>query len=378
MEKQHPENLFELFDHLDKRGIPKSLYWKYIGPFLQSKSRKLHIPVHGIFELTPLCNFDCKMCYVHINNCQLSGRKLLTSKKWKELADSAYKNGLRSLALTGGECLIYPDFDDLYVYLVSSGIKVYIMSNGYCIDQKIKLFEEFKPAGIQISLYGSSDEAYEAVTGVRAFSKVYDNTVRIRDAGFRLSISITPSIFMRDDIEAVISLAEGLHVKYGVNPQLTVPREETGRNKEDLSVDDYINIYHFLSLIHHEDLKTIDWSKVPEPNHGGQQRYGIRCGAGRSSFGIKYDGSMCPCLSLDNIVAKPFEIGFESAWKQINDAADEYELPLECGDCAYQKQCLSCVAIHNGAPIPGHCDPTVCERMKRLVQEGFIPLKNLC
>ena len=378
MENQLPENLFELFDHLDKRGIPESLYWKYIGPFLQSKSRKLHIPVHGVFELTPLCNFDCKMCYVHLNGFQLSDGKLLSVKKWKELADSAQKNGLLSLALTGGECLIYPDFDDIYVYLVSSGIKVYIMSNGYYIDKKMKLFEEFRPAGIQISLYGSSEETYEAVTGVRAFTKVYDNIVRIRDAGFRLSISITPSTFMRDDVKAIINLAEGLHVKYGVNPQLTVPREETGRKKEDLSVNDYLNIYHYLSTIHHNDLITIDWDKVPEPNHDGSQRFGIRCGAGRSSFGIKYDGSMCPCLSLDKIVAKPLEVGFELAWKQINTAAEEYTLPFECGDCIYQKQCLSCVAIHNDSPIPGHCNPDVCERMKRLVQEGFLPLKSIC
>ena len=146
----------------------------------------------------------------------------------------------------------------------------------------------------------------------------------------------------------------------------------------DLKLDEYLDIYRFLSGIHHEDLRTVDPSVLPEVNRGGQQRYGIRCGAGRSSFGIKYDGSMCPCLSLDQITAKPLEVGFEEAWKQICEAADAYPLPLECGDCVYQKQCLSCVAIHRDAPVPGHCDPAVCERMKRLAQEGFVPLKNLC
>ena len=339
----------------------------------------MHVPLHGIFELTPLCNFNCKMCYVHLDKKQFSGHNLLPVSQWKQLADFARDAGMMTLALTGGECLTYPDFDELYIHLVSSGVKVLIMSNGYFIDKnRIKLFQEYKPLMIQVSIYGSSEDAYERVTGVRAFSRVYENILNIRDAGLKISLSITPSKYMRNDIENLINLAEKIHIKYGVNPQLMLPREETGRTKEDLSVDEYLNIYRFLKSIHNEDIHTVDWSRIPEENHGGPQRYGIRCGAGRSSFGIKYDGTMCPCLSLTEITAQPLKIGFENAWAQINSAAEKYALPLECGDCIYQKRCLSCVAVHKSAPVAGHCDPSVCERMKKLVQEGFIPLKNIC
>ena len=378
-EGQHPNNLFELFEQLEKRGIPQNLHWKYIKQFLESKSRRLHIPIHGVFELTPLCNFNCKMCYVHLCNNQFDINNTLSVDTWKKLADSAYHVGTRYIALTGGECMIYPNFDELYIYLVTNGISVSIMSNGYFIDKRrIEMFKRFSPAVIQISIYGSSDIGYEAVTGVRAFSRVYENIVNVRDAGLPIRLAITPSIYMRNDIEALIRMAENLELKYNVNPQLRLPRKETGRIKEDLAIEDYLNIYRFLSSIHHENLTSVDSSKVPEENHGGPQRYGIRCGAGRSSFGIKYDGSMCPCLALDKITAKPLEIGFENAWKQINTVAEEYAIPLECGDCIYRKHCLSCVAIHESAPLPGHCDPVVCERMKKLAQEGFIPLKDIC
>lgn len=379
MDSQRPNNLLELLDLLDKRGIPKSQHWKYIGRFLESKSRRMHIPTHGVFELTPLCNFDCKMCYVHLGKQQFADQDLLSVKQWKQLADSAHSAGMLTIALTGGECLTYPDFDELYKYLILSGIKVYIMSNGYSIDKKrIDFFKEYKPSKIKISIYGSSNDTYEAVTGVRAFDRVYENIVSIRDAGLNVSLSITPSKYMRNDIENLINLAESLHIKYGVNPQLMLPREETGRIKEDLSLDEYLNIYRFLKSIHHEDIHAVDWARIPEENHGGPQRYGIRCGAGRSSFGIKYDGTMCPCLSLTEITAQPLAIGFEKAWAQISSAAENYALPLECGDCIYRKHCLSCVAVHKSAPMAGHCDPLVCERMKKLVQEGFIPLKNIC
>lgn len=379
MDIQQPRNLIELLDYLKKKGIPESLHYRYIGPFLETKSRSLHIPVHGIFELTPLCNFSCRMCYVHLSSQQFSGRKLLPVEQWKQLADAARSAGMRTIALSGGECLTYPGFDDLYIHLVSSGLRVYVMTNGYYLDnRRLALFKDYKPSHIQISIYGSSEDAYEKVTGVRAFARVHENIINVRDAGLSLSLAITPSIHMRDDVETLIRLAESLHVKYGVNPQLMQPRNETGRSKEDISLDDYMSIYHLLSSIHHEDLKTVDWSEVPKENTEGPQRYGIRCGAGRSSFAINYDGTMSPCNSLDEIKAEPLKIGFDQAWQQISNAAEKYPIPFECGDCVYQKHCLSCVAVHNSAPVQGHCDPTVCARTRRLVQEGFIPLKNIC
>ena len=378
MENEYPENLFGLLELLERKGVDKSLYRKYITRFLEEKSRKLHKPIHCIFELTPLCNFDCKMCYVHLSSSQVFGKKLLSLSQWKKLASSAREAGVVTLALTGGECLTYPDFDDLYVFLVSLGFRVFIMSNGYLIDKKLELFREYKPAGIQISIYGSSDTLYEKVTGVRAYKKVHENIMKIHDTDIPLRLSITPSAYMRDDVITLIQMAEKIHLKYGVNPQLLQPRAETNRCKEDLSLEEYLDIYRYLNAIHHKDLKTRDINEVPIENHNGPQRYGIRCGAGRSSFGIKYDGSMCPCLSLDKITVRPLEIGFEDAWKKISDAADQYPLPFECGDCVYRNHCLSCVAIHDSAPVPGHCDPRVCERMKRLVQEGFIPLEQIC
>ena len=379
MNHNEPNNLFELLDSLAKKGVKDQDRWKYIGPFLQKKARKLHIPISGSFELTPLCNFDCKMCYVHLGSDQFDKRNLLSLDQWKNIADMAKTAGMQSLTLTGGECLTYPDFDELYIYLISKKTKVSILSNGYLLDEsKIKLFKEYEPSSIHISLYGSSEESYEAVTGVRAFHKVIDNIIRIKDAGFKLTIAITPSYYMRNDLEPTIRLAESLGAKVGINPQLMQPRENTGRERKDLTIDEYLRIYQLVSDLHHEERKPIDWKDIPEESHSETQRFGIRCGAGRSSFDIRYDGRMFPCLSLDEFSVKPLEIGFETAWKLINEYSEGYPIPLECGDCIYQRNCLSCVAVHQSAPQAGHCDPVVCERMKRLVKEGFIPLRNIC
>ena len=79
MDKQNPNSLIEYIDILEQEGIPKDEHWRYVGQFLERKSRRLYLPVHGNFELTPLCNFDCKMCYIHLSGTQYEEHHLLHS-----------------------------------------------------------------------------------------------------------------------------------------------------------------------------------------------------------------------------------------------------------------------------------------------------------
>ena len=41
------------------------------------KARENDTPISGYFELTPLCNLDCKMCYVHLSDPAVKERMLL-------------------------------------------------------------------------------------------------------------------------------------------------------------------------------------------------------------------------------------------------------------------------------------------------------------
>lgn len=39
-----------------------------ISRYMHQKGIKYGIPVSGSFELTPRCNFNCQMCYVHMTD----------------------------------------------------------------------------------------------------------------------------------------------------------------------------------------------------------------------------------------------------------------------------------------------------------------------
>ena len=48
------------------------------------KARRECIPINGLFELTPLCNFRCRMCYVRLDPADMveHGRIHLQTNGW--------------------------------------------------------------------------------------------------------------------------------------------------------------------------------------------------------------------------------------------------------------------------------------------------------
>lgn len=79
---------------------------------LYQKAEKNKIPLHGTFELSPICNFSCRMCYVRKTAKEIaaSGRKMMTLEQWIHLGQKARDAGMLYLLLTGGEPLLWPDF----------------------------------------------------------------------------------------------------------------------------------------------------------------------------------------------------------------------------------------------------------------------------
>lgn len=112
--------------------------------FLYRKATAMQIPLSGTFELSPVCNFSCRMCYVRKTQKEVndSSRKILTLDDWLRIAREAREEGLMYLLLTGGEPLLWPDFWPLYEELIDMGFLISINTNGSLIDDRA--IERFK------------------------------------------------------------------------------------------------------------------------------------------------------------------------------------------------------------------------------------------
>ena len=70
MNEAKPGSLRELLAQLNSKGLYDYRRYETVRRFLNFKARDKGVPISGSFELTPLCNFDCKMCYMHLTTEQ--------------------------------------------------------------------------------------------------------------------------------------------------------------------------------------------------------------------------------------------------------------------------------------------------------------------
>lgn len=361
---------------LKQNNVNPALHEWSVRYFLDVRARKRGIPLKGTFEITPLCNLDCKMCYVHLNAEQLRGQKLLPAEDWEKIMSEAIAAGMMYACLTGGECLTHPDFDRLYLYLHSRGVQVSILTNAVLLDEaRVEFFKQHPPAAIQFTLYGYDEETYERVTGRRMFARVMENIRRADAAKLPLIMTVTPNEYLGADDERLVRFAASTGIDFHVNSSLMTPRQETGRSDgfKDITIDDYMRLFRLERELKGSYQPVECAEDLPEP--GGETAEaprGLRCGGGRSSFNVSWDGSLFPCNRLHHIFAKPLETGFAQAWQQIHAAAENYPLPCECESCPYQPAARPCAAAHGDT---GHADPAQCDWCRALVKAGLAKLK---
>ena len=376
---EEPRDGYEFLKQLEKEKGKELNRYREFNHFLDRKAREKGIPILGQFELTPLCNFSCKMCYVHLTKAQMQERNLLTVEDWKDLIHQAWKAGMIDATLTGGECLTYPGFKEIYLYLQSLGCEVSVLTNGALIDDDwIRFFQKNKPAGIQITLYGQNEEVYERVTGQRNFTKVTENIRKILAAGLPLDLAVTPSKYLGQDAFDTIRLAKTFNVNVSVNNALMSPREETGRSgqKDDSDIDFYVKLKSLLAGKEENEIQSVPEDRLPPiggPVHECSQ-CGLQCGGGRSSFNIDWKGNMYPCNQLYMVKSFPLRTSFSEAWKQMNQIVERWPRVPECEGCAYESVCSNCAGQVIRFTKPGKQPFQLCERTRYLVQHGVLDI----
>lgn len=378
MNEASPGSLRELLAQLNSKGVSDYRRYETMRRFLNIKARDKGVPISGSFELTPLCNLDCRMCYVHLQKNQMQGAQLLRVDQWKQIMQQAIDAGMMYARLTGGECLTYPGFRELYLFLRDRGIETVILSNGILMDEKMTEFlKKNPPAAIQISVYGAGEDAYERVTGRRCFAQVTANLRRLRDADIPLVAAVTPNAYMTDG-ESIIRFLQAEKIPYAINSGIMKPREETGRDLADADLDTYIDMLKLRNSFRGGSLEPeTDPDGLPDPNQKrGNTAFGVTCGAGRSGFAVDWRGGMRPCNNFPCDGEDILKLGFREAWKRTNHTATHYPLPTECEGCAYKGVCKHCVAEHAAGAMPGHASPAICAMGKRMVIEGLCSLNN--
>lgn len=339
---------------------------------MKKRAREKHVPIYAAFELTARCNLNCKMCYVHDQDIKRAKSKELSTSQWKDIFDQAINEGLMFALLTGGECLLREDFEELYLYLFNRGIILSINTNGILIDEKrAAFFEKYQPERIQISIYGSSEDNYEQVTEKRMYSKVMHAFDLLEYHHLKPDVAITPSKYQTDFSE-IMSFVANKGYSYIISPGLFSPRDDTKDNDYSLTIDDLVTIKADERLI--KGKKLIEHSE-PAPTPGCDCEEAIRgmpCNAGTIRAVVSYDGKMIPCMSIPEISISLLETSYHDAWEYIWRKMDQVVQPPMCEKCYYKKKCVYCPVLRYDGLFSGKCNSEYCEFMVKKYNSGVI------
>lgn len=315
------------------------------------------IPLGGSFELLPLCNMNCRMCFLRLSPEQMKEQgRLRTAKEWIALGKEAKEAGLLFLLLTGGEPFLHPEFKEIYQGLSELGLYITLNSNGTLITEEYAdLLAKHLPRRINITLYGSSDEIYGKLCGnPNGFSQTMRaiQLLKERNIPVKLNGSLTPDNW--DDLENIQRIARELEIplevdsymfpaarkgicEFNKEARLSPERAAEGFLKirrDELSDEQFMELAQYMSRCYREG---VDFQ-------GECPKEPLSCRAGRSSFWVTWKGIMTPCVFMDKPGIPVFEKGFKESWEFVKEERDKMFLPTECTKCGKRKFCIVCGA----------------------------------
>lgn len=359
----------------------KSRTEPYISTYLHSKGRRLGLPIAGNFELTARCNFNCPMCYVHMNENQIRecGKKELSAKEWLEIAQEAKDLGMIFVLLTGGEPLIRKDFFEIYDGMKKMGLYISINTNGSLLKGDIlERFIQDPPSRFNISLYGGSNETYAKMCGLPMYDTVKENIRKLRQAGIDVSLNLSITPYNCEDLERIYKDAVELDVNVKATsymyPSIRVNGEKYGcGNRLDCKQAAYYSVkWDKLRFSKEEfNLRAQNMEKLISVDEGCpiEEDEGVRCRAGSSAFWMTWDGRMLPCGMMVEPVVYPLKDGFTNAWNKLRKLTSQIHTPTECVNCSHKDVCGVCAAVCYSETGAFNSVPTyVCKKTKLQVE----------
>lgn len=327
---------------------------------ISQKAAVQRVPIMAAFELLPLCNLQCKMCYVRKTMPQVQkAGGIKDASWWLSIAEKAQQLGLLYPLLTGGEPFLHPQFFEILSGMRRMGLQPSINSNGTLLDrEKVIRLKECPPVRVNVTLYGASEETYQRLCGDgKAYGRVVQAVSLLKEYGIpvKLNTSLTPDNV--DELEKIIAFAKEAECPIQVATYMFPPirRDETmiGRNarlepeRAALArvTADYMQkepewfaaqALRYQSFVPLEEIEALGKQ---------EKKLGMHCRAGVSSFWIDWQGNLCNCGMYPSVTVSMQEKTFSEAWKELVRQNEAVSLVSPCAGCPNEKLCRPCVAM---------------------------------
>lgn len=317
------------------------------------------IPLTAAFELLPVCNFSCKMCYVRksIAEVNLNGG-LIDGKQWLSFAKEARDLGLLFPLLTGGEPFLHPDFKEILSGMLDMGMQVSINSNGSMIDREMASWlGRHRPTRINITLYGAGEETYRELCGNGdAFQSVKDGVRYLKENDVPIKFNTSLTSYNIQDLDGIMSFAREMEAPVQIASYMFPPVRRDmsmiGRN-DRLSPDEAAFVRVKADYLQQDPKWFLGQAErysrfIPVeklPCKKSNEMIEMKCRAGHCSLWIDWQGNMLNCGICASAKHSLKEEKLAEIWRKIHQETKEIRVAARCASCLNQWLCHSCIAM---------------------------------
>jgi len=349
--------------------------------------QKLCAPFLIVWNFTNACNLRCRHCYQNAGPKPLPNE--LTFEEKLNVLDQLDKMEIPSIAFSGGEPTIHPDFIPIVEEASKRGIYTAVATNGLAFANE-SFTEKALKAGlnyVEVSLDSTDPKVHDEFRGVKG---AWDLAVKgiknvVKHGGASTGIAMTLTKLNKDQIGDMVRLGEEL----GVTRVIFFNFIPTGRGKENVALDlTPEEREEALRWIYRESrrssvqvvstapqLARVSWQMSQGedvlPTHFSiPKSQTLRslaefiggCGAGRIYAAIQPDGKVTPCVFMPIVVGDLRKQTFKDIWENnevMLKLRDKDLIKPPCGECPYRYVCGGCRAraySYHGdylAPDPG-------------------------
>lgn len=256
-------------------------------------------PIDAELLLTHNCNLNCKHCF-QSSSLNSDTRIQLPAETWYNIFKQFEECNLYSVVISGGEPLMYKDFEILLRKVIELRLSINILTNGMLITPKnIDIFSR-RNVCVTVSVDGHNSQTHDYLRGRGAFEKIETIIKLLVKKGASVNIAHTLHRYNYEYLEDFI--------KYGINNDIKnisinfiEPEGRASHNKAMiLNQEQEHLLYKRIKELSEKYNKEIsldfpNMSYKSNMNGVGNSNL-IFCSAGTKRVAVSSDGRLYPCV----------------------------------------------------------------------------------
>jgi radical SAM protein with 4Fe4S-binding SPASM domain len=299
------------------------------------------IPVKGSLELTFRCNLHCQHCYLANGQPGMQGIPELSTLEIQNIIAQFVDAGCLWFLLTGGEPLLRKDFKQIYLFAKRKGLLVHIFTNGTLITPDLAdLLSDWRPFCVEISLYGSTQETYERITGVPgSHARCMRGLELLLQRKIPLRLKTVLMTVNQHELGPMQDFARSLGVNFYYD---TIVNKGLNGGSHPLEVR--LPPERIIQIDLEDPDRRTAWQKIfSRPLLSSASKL-YSCDAGRNSFHIDPFGNLSLCMLDRRQTYRLRQGAFIEGWQSFLSAANQVERTVDnaCGQCRIRTICTQC------------------------------------